>query len=211
VGLRGNNVSERRTGAARRWFALALGSAATCVALGSAVAWAGHTYLGLVELEVAVSDAAARLEAARLGRAALVANLLDLANEGFGPEAAAGLDNVARLAARAEDVVLPRPVWRHPVEVEAVARAQHDLSAALAELPWLRPSERVPVDVASPPIDELAGRIERAEVLLDDAIRQLDSSVDRYERALATFPASILAGLAGRDAGESGADARSPG
>jgi hypothetical protein len=191
----------------RTALALVCGAAVACVAIGTAVAWAGSTYLALVELEVEVTDAAARFEAARLGRAALVENLLEAADDHWGPDAGGRLGRIAELAERAEAIVLPRPVWRHPLETRAVEIAQQELSEALGEL-RLVPDPSGADEVVA--VDELARRIARASEQLDDALGRLEHSLDSYERAIGTFPASLFAGIAGHEP-DGSETARSPG
>jgi hypothetical protein len=190
------NVDGRRT--LRRLGLLALVVFLGALAAGSAIAWAGHTWLEFVELEVEAADAAARFAAARENRAALVTNWLALAGDSRPRERPGTVDHIAEIAEiaeRAEQRVLPLPVWRHPLEVEAAGEIERELSAALDGARRLPPDDPGEEDALA----DLDGRIARAEQQLDLTLDRLAESLDRYERARRSFPASIVAGLAGRD------------
>jgi len=197
----------RRQRRRRRGAAFALAGVVASVALGTVLAWAGYTYLTLVEIEVEIADATSRLEAAGHGRAALVANLLETAGAGQRSETAVCLDKIARAAERAEGTALRRPVHRHPQQMRAVEQVQSDLSAALVEF-WDLPPDVGGVDAA---LDGLASRIARSEQQMRDALVQLDRSLEHYDRALRSFPASLVVGLAGREPAESSRVGRLPG
>jgi hypothetical protein len=200
VGLRvtlgGRSISVRNVRAKRarrRW-----GPALAAVGLASiaTLAWGLVVFVGLVRLQVHVTDAGSRVEAASRSRAELAANVT---------HAAAAFDCVApdRLAAlrsateRAGGALLGPRILDDPGSYRQFLLAQDDLTSALDEVwPVLRASRR-----AGPRflVEDLHANLEQARASLTRRLGDLDRSVDAYHARSTRFPASLIAGMASEE------------
>jgi hypothetical protein len=182
------NVREQRA-RRRRGAVLAAAGLATVAAL----AWGLVVYVGLVRLQVCVTDAGSRVEAASRSRAGLAANVTHaaVAFDCVPPQRLAAL---RRAIDRAGGTLLVPRMLEDARSYREFRSAQDDLTSALEELwPVLRASRRAGARFL---VEDLQASLERAHASLTERLGDLDRSLDAYHARSARFPASLIAAMA---------------
>ncbi len=155
--------------------------------------WGYQRYVGLVQRQVEIADAGARLDASNRARLELVANLLH-GSAGELPPAV----SVTALET-AHDLVADSGLGpdMDPDGYDRFCSAQEVLSGALNAF-WPTALAEVDVDARM----ELAGlkdKLDRSAAILQARIDDFDRCVDSYVDEIGHFPGSLIAALAGGD------------
>jgi hypothetical protein len=159
----------------------------------AAVAWGLAIYLGLVRLQVQVTDVGSRVEAASRSRAELAANVIHTVDAlaCLDPDRLTALRKATDRASRAQ--LVPR-VFGEPEPHREILLAQEDLTTVLEDFwPTLRTTQRAGARVL---VEDLESRLESAGVSLVERFGELERSIDAYQAATSRFPGSVIAGVA---------------
>jgi hypothetical protein len=185
-------VKTRRT--RNRW---SLALAGVFLAGVAAVAWGFAAYVGLLRLQVRVTDAGSRVEAASRSRAELAANVLHTADAFacLAPDRLTALREATDRASRA--LLVPR-VFDVPEPHREILLAQDDLTAVLEDVwPTLRAAQGAGARVL---VEDLESSLERARGSLVERLGELERSIDAYRSRASRFPVSVIAGVTTGDA-----------
>ncbi len=165
------------------------------LSLSALVGWGYQRYVGLVQRQVEIADASARLDASNRTRLQLVANLL----HGSAVKLTPGV-SVTELE-KAHDLVAGVGVGVGPdMDSDGYDRfcsAQEDLSGALDAF-WPGAIAGVDADSRTELVD-LKEKLDRSAAVLQARIDDFDRCVDTYADEIGHFPGSLIAAIAGGD------------
>jgi hypothetical protein len=183
-----STVKARRT--RNRW---SLALAGLVLAGLAAVAWGLAIYIGLVRLQVQVTDLGSRVEAASRSRAELAANVIHTVDAlaCLDPDRLTALRKATDRASQAQ--LLPG-VFDEPEPHREILLAQEDLTSVLEDFwPTLRTTQGAGARVL---VEDLQSRIESARVSLVERFGELERGIDAYQAATSRFPGFVIAGVA---------------
>jgi len=181
-------VKTRRT--RNRW---SLALAGVVLAAVAAVGWGFDVYLGLLRLQVRVTDAGSRVEAASRSRAELAANMLHTAGAFacLAPDRLTALREATDRASRA--LLVPR-VFDEPEPHREILLAQNDLTTVLDDVwPTLRATQGAGARVL---VEDFESSLEQARGSLVERLGELQRCIDAYRDETSRFPGSVIAGVA---------------
>ncbi len=163
------------------------------LSLSALVGWGYQRYVGLVQRQVEIADASARLDASNRTRLQLVANLL----HGSAGKLTPGV-SVAELE-KAHDLVAGVGVGPDMDSdgYDRFCSAQEDLSGALDAF-WPAAVADVDSDTRTE-LADLKEKLDRSAAVLQARIDDFDRCVDTYADEIGQFPGSLIAALAGGD------------
>jgi len=150
------------------------------------------SYVGLLRLEVRVTDASDRVEAASRSRAELVANVIH-ASTAFDCFAAERLAKLRGAAERAGQTHLAPRILEEPALYREFLLAQDELTQAVGEF-WTSLQSQGD-EGALVLVEDLRGSVEEVENLLLEQLAELDRSIDTYHARSGRFPRSVIAAM----------------
>lgn len=152
------------------------------------------TYNTLVQKDEGVEEAWANVETNYQRRADLVPNLVRTV-QGAADFESETLQGVVDARARATGITLQGDDLDDPAAVARYAEAQQQLSGALGRL--LVVSENYPQLQATQAFRDLTVQLEGTENRINTARQRYNGSVRDYNQSVRSFPANLVAGVAG--------------
>ncbi len=163
------------------------------LSLAALAGWGYQRYVGLVQRQVEIADASARLDASNRARLELVANLLHGSAGKLTPAVS------VTAVETAHDLVAGSGIGpdTDPDGYERFCSAQEDLSGALNAF-WPTALAEVDADTRLE-LTGLKDKLDRSAAILQARIDDFDRCVDTYADEIRHFPGSLIAAIAGGD------------
>ena len=162
------------------------------VIVGIVLAWGGGTYNRLVSLQQGVNSQWAQVQNVYQRRADLIPNLVATVSGAANFEKSTLTEITAARASVGQVKIDPNNAPADPAKLAEFDRAQGALTSALSRL--LVVSERYPDLKASANFAELQAQLEGTENRISVERGRFNDTVQAYNTAIKSFPASFIAG-----------------